>query len=251
MCDKSMKVKDGRISLLEAALSKALKKEEVQTKVQITSKTPAHSQRISVESNKENIAGMGNCSQPQVKLEDFLRKKSPSNPVSSKVDSRLPLSEAIDHGSSTKVLRPSNIEFSNKLATSLSQRQASSGGYPTDENLSSKQKFKSASIFGENLTEMFRKKKNASSIMVMEKKIGNNLTKQLSIKTPRYDNPVAIFKSESPHHLVGGVKAGKSVEKRSEIENILIKLLEEHKESNPAEDNFLNKLHFIEKAIKR
>lgn len=248
MCDKAIKNKDMRIAHLEAALLQARKKEESLDRNPSKSKTQVQSQRISVESNKENITCILNPQYQNVRLEDFLRKKGPSNPLSAKQDTNPNRFEAPQGTSSTKVLLPSNIEFNNKLKTAvLSQRPATSSGYPSEEGNTAKPKFKSNSIFGENLSEMFRKKKNASSVMALDKKPPGNLTKQLSINTPKFDYPLSILKPESPHHL----GRPQSVEKRTEIEGILLKLLEEHKETKSGGNNFLNKLNFIERAIKR
>lgn len=251
MCDNAMKIKDIRIAQLEAALFQALKKQEVPVKDSSKPKTQVHSQRISVESNKENITNYINNQQSNVRLEDFLRKKSPSNPVNTKSSVKPVRPESSKGSSSSRILTPANIEFNNKLITStLSQRPATSAGYPKGEIESSKTRFKTQSIFGENLSEMFRKKKNASSVHAVEKKAIGNLTKQLTINTPKFDYPLTMLKPESPNNFER-VHSARSVEKRAEIEDILLKLLEKHKETSIVENNFLNKLNFIEKAIKR
>jgi hypothetical protein len=252
MCDKTTKIKDVRIAQLEAALFQALKKEDAPIKKSSRPPTQIHSQRISVESNKENISTYSNLQMQNVRLEDFLRKKSPSNPNTTKTNAK-PLRPQSSNGiSSSKVLLPSKIEFSDKLSTAcLSQRPGTSySTTTTEENVGSKAKFKSNSIFGENLSEMFKKKKNEASVIVFEKKPSGSLTKQLSIQTHKFDYPTNILNPESPK-FGASIAMSRSVEKRSEIENILLKLLEEHKETKPVTDTFLNKLNFIEKAIKR
>lgn len=251
MCDKAIKAKDARIAQLEAALTQALMKAEASVKQPSKPKTQIHSQRVSVESNKENLGSLANGQPQNVRLEDFLRKKSPSNPVNGKPASAAAKQEGNFGTASARVLVPAQIEFNHKLVTStMGQRPATSAGYSRAEAEVSKSRFKTQSIFGDNLSEMFRKKKNASSVLAKEKQSIGSISKQLSINTPKFDFPASVLRPESP---VGGegVRTSKSVEKRTEIEGILLRLLEEHKETSPAQDNFLNKLNFIERAIKR
>jgi hypothetical protein len=253
MCEKTLKIKDVRIEQLETAIFEALKKEGAPIKKFSKTPTQFQSQRISLESNKENISVFGNLHAQNVRLEDFLRKKSPSNPITNNTCQK-PLRPQSSNGTaSMKVLMPSKIEFSDKLtAVSLSQRPGTSHSHTTVESIGSKAKLKSNTIFGDNLREMFGKKKNATSLMVFDKKPSVSLSKQLSIHNRKFECPTSGFKPESPKFGTSTI-VSKSEVKRSEIENILFKLLEEHKETSraPTTDNFLNKLSFIDKAIKR
>lgn len=251
MCDKTIKAKDLQIARLEAALFEALKKNDAPVKDLSKSRTVVHSQRISVESNKENLMGLSNNQPQNLKLEDFLRKKSPSNPVTNKNQPKPVKPEQNKASSSARVLMPSHIEFNNKLVTTtMNQRPATSAGYPKESSEGAKGSYKTQAVCAENLSEMFRKKKNASSVLAGDKKAICRLSNQLTIATPKFDFPLPLEKKESPNNIDRQPSA-RSIEKKSEIEHILLDLLEEHKETNSESHNLLNKLNFIDRAIKR
>lgn len=170
-----------------------------------------------------------NQTESQYNIGDFLRKKSPSNPLSinfqklaPKIQNDIPvilssrfLGQSI--GESVTVERPS---------TAAGPKHRRESEFLADM-------LKKNKALGVDLGEMFKKKKTNFDLL------------RSGARSPTsYDYPSRIF--DTREKRLDSSNGGK----KSEIENILINLLEEHREVRHTDNKLSNKVAFIEKAIK-
>lgn len=101
----------------------------------------------------------------------------------------------------------------------------------------------SQKLFGDNLTEVFKKKKVNSVLYPCD---------FAPLKHNKLASPLAqVVPEHFRARLALQKPAAAPPDKQAEVERILTDLLEEHKAAHRPEGSLFSKLHFIEKAIGR
>lgn len=105
-------------------------------------------------------------------------------------------------------------------------------------------------VLGDNINQVFKKKKVIPNSMF----INDPISKTTIPSSPPAGRNIEVnpLLSALPVHFMSMHQAKSQKDKldlKSDIEEILLRLLEEHKAQNNSETNMFNKLNFIEKAI--
>lgn len=184
---------------------------------------------VSTEADKENIGP--NRKHESSSVGDVFKKKTPSNPININFQKDL----GIIKREIPVCIASSRILCQTSYENKPHERPSTAAGpklKKDSEFISSL--MKNNKKLGADLTEMFKKKKT------------HNLTSALSgAKSPPLNYPSTLILEKCLN------SAKPKSDKKSEIENILLRLLEEHKTTASSESKIFNKLAFIEKAIKR
>lgn len=203
------------------------KKEEIITSLQkMCQRSLMEKKKTIVDVDKENKPP--NILEPKIGFGDFLRKKNPSNPMS--INFQKPFEST---NRDTLVIASSRLLGQSISDTDTINRPSTAAGpRKTRESEYLSNMLKSNKALGADFCEMFKKKKANANIIMSG-----------SRSPTSYEYPTSILDSRMRLNSSYG-------ERRSEIEHILLNLLEEHKEVKNSDNKLCNKVEFIERAIK-
>lgn len=225
--------RDQRISGLEQSLnSLAAKHAKLQA---------IFDRQNSPDSNKENI-NFDNFAKQDPKKISTEKQRSPSGQLSMR-----PSSER----EKTTSIEKENINNSRPYA-SISYHPQGKEQLRDETSDCIAFKKKSLKALGDNINEVFKKKKNIGSLFSKDLKLktigacGSPMHKTFDV-TPFIESIPTYFKAQNPSSTQ---VSEPSLEKKNQIEGILLNLLEEHRAANNSEQNLFNKLNFIDRAIK-